>query len=83
MQDRLEQYLRNNLNVQADITHRWAASVAYSKSILPVFTKLRKNLYVIGAYNGTGNIIGSILGRAVADLAVSGESEVYKIFNQG
>ena len=83
VQDRLEHFLRNDLKIQAPITHRWAASVAYNKGILPVFSELGKDLFVIGAYNGTGNIIGSILGRGVADLAVRGESEVYKIFNQG
>ncbi len=81
VQVRLEHYLRNELKVQASISHRWAALVAYNRGVLPVFTELRKNLFVIGAYNGTGNIIGSIIGKGVADLAVTGISEIHKLFN--
>ncbi len=81
VQDRLEHYLRNELKVQAPISHRWAALVTYNRGILPVFTELRKNLFVIGAYNGTGNIIGSIIGKGVADLAVTGSSEIHRLFN--
>jgi glycine/D-amino acid oxidase-like deaminating enzyme len=59
--------------VSAPVTHRWAASVAYTKTGLPVLAEVRPGAWVIGAYSGTGNAIGALCGRAAARLA-SGES---------
>lgn len=76
VQERLERFLRAHLGVQAPVTHRWAASVGYTKGVLPVFEEVRENVWALGGYNGTGNVIGSILGRAAAQLAATGRSEL-------
>ncbi len=77
----LEQFMREKIGVKnAPITHRWAASVSYSNHTLPVLTEVRENLWAIGGYSGTGNVVGAALGRIVADLAVLGSSENAAIF---
>ncbi len=81
IQNLLEQFMREKIGVRrASITHRWAASVSYSNQTLPVLTEVRKNLWAIGGYSGTGNVVGAVLGRTVADLAVHGSSENAAIF---
>ncbi len=68
VQGRLERFLRD-LGVHAPITHRWAAPVGYTKTGLPVLEEVRENLWALGGYSGTGNVIGAILGRLAARLA--------------
>ena len=81
IQSLLEQFMREKIGVrEASITHRWAASVSYSSSTLPVLQEVRENLWAIGAYNGTGNVVGALLGRIVAELAVKGSSENAALF---
>ncbi len=63
---RLESFLRESIGVLAPITHRWAASVSYTTDGKPVLEEVRKGVFVIGGYNGTGNIIGALYGRKVA-----------------
>jgi gamma-glutamylputrescine oxidase len=43
---------------------------------LPIFEEVREGVWALGGYNGTGNVIGSILGRAAAQLLITGSSEV-------
>lgn len=71
IQNRMEQKLRQ-IGVKAPITHRWAASVCYSENGLPIMEQVRPQVWAIGAYSGTGNVVGALLGRAVAREAVSG-----------
>lgn len=70
LQERLERVLRETIGVKQPITHRWAASVGYSNSILPVLAEVRENVWAIGGYNGTGNVLGALYGRIAARLAV-------------
>ncbi len=39
-----------------------------------------KCLSAVGAYSGTGNVMGSLLGRAVATAVIEGRSEVVEAF---
>lgn len=80
VQDRLERYLRQRVGVQAPITHRWAASVGFTSDVLPVFAQVRPRVWAIGGYNGTGNVIGAILGRAAAQIAATGRSDDAELF---
>jgi glycine/D-amino acid oxidase-like deaminating enzyme len=66
VQAHLDRLLREHLGVQAAVTHRWAARVAFTDDGLPVFGALRPGLFVTGAYNGTGNIFGALCGRSLA-----------------
>jgi glycine/D-amino acid oxidase-like deaminating enzyme len=68
--------LRERLGVSAAITHRWAASVGYTQSGLPILEQVRPRVWGIGAYSGTGNVVGALCGRAVAEILVSGSSRV-------
>jgi glycine/D-amino acid oxidase-like deaminating enzyme len=72
VQTRLENFLREELHVCAPVTHRWAATVSYSTTGLPVFEETRAGVIAAGAYSGTGNVIGALCGRAAARL-VTGE----------
>jgi len=56
--------------------HRWAALVSYTSDGLPVAEEVRRGVWATGAYNGTGNVVGALCGRAVAQLAVSGRTEL-------
>lgn len=70
VQGRLERFLRDDLGVLAPITHRWAAPVGYTENGLPVLAEVRPKLWAIGGYSGTGNVVGALLGRLAARLAV-------------
>ena len=66
IQDLLERHVRERLGVSAPVTHRWAASVAYTENELPIFEEARPGVWAIGAYSGTGNVVGAVCGRAAA-----------------
>ncbi|MEY4531599.1 MAG: hypothetical protein RLZZ156_2320 [Deinococcota bacterium] len=80
LQARLEHFLRSDLGVTAEITHRWAASVSYSSQILPVLEQVSTDVWALGGYSGTGNVVGSIFGRITAQLALQGHSKSYNIW---
>ncbi len=76
VQAALERCLRERVKTRAAITHRWAALVSYTADGLPVVEQVRPGVWAAGAYNGTGNVVGALCGRAVAQLAVSGRTEL-------
>jgi gamma-glutamylputrescine oxidase len=81
IQGLLEAFMREKIGVRhTAITHRWAASVSYSSGTLPVLAQVRENVWAIGGYSGTGNVVGALLGRVVAELAVSGDSPDARLF---
>ena len=67
--ERVESYLRDDLGVNAPITHRWAGVVGYSEDLLPYVGEVpgRPRLYVAGGYSGHGNVPGFMCGRDLAD----------------
>jgi len=80
VQSCIEHILRETLGVTQRVTHRWAASVSYCNGILPVLDQVRRGVWAIGGYNGTGNVIGAIYGRMVAQMAVNGSSPLHAQF---
>ena len=76
MQTRLEAFLRGSIGVTAPITHRWAASVSYTADGRPILEQMASGAWAVGAYSGTGNVIGALCGRAAAQLAVTGGSSI-------
>jgi gamma-glutamylputrescine oxidase len=68
--------LLRSLGVRAAVTHRWAASVSYTTSGLPILEQVRPEVWAAGAYSGTGNVVGALSGRAAAELATRGQSEL-------
>ncbi len=84
VQAALEQILRERIGSRAPVERRWAAQVAYrSDSILPVARQIRPNVWAIGAYNGTGNVIGALCGRAAARAAVRGDLTLLRLLDGG
>lgn len=75
VQAMLEGFLREHLKVQAPVTHRWAASVAYTIDGLPVLEEVRDRTWAVGGYCGTGNIVGALSARAAARLACGETSD--------
>jgi gamma-glutamylputrescine oxidase len=72
--DRIVRYLRDDLDVQAEVTHRWTGTVGYGEDRRPVVGPVsgRPGLWVAGGYSGTGNVPGFLAGRHLADM-VAGE----------
>ena len=80
VQDALERRLREGLGVRAPISHRWAASVGYTPDGLPVLAEVRPGVWAIGGYSGTGNVIGSLLGRGLARSLLRGDDGLVRAF---
>lgn len=80
LQTQLEHFLRETLGINADITHRWAASVSYSNQLLPVLQEVSAGVWALGGYSGTGNVVGSIFGRLAAQLALGKKSALESVF---
>jgi glycine/D-amino acid oxidase-like deaminating enzyme len=66
VQGMLEAHLRTRLGVTAAITHRWAGVVGYTPTGLPISEEVRPGVWAVGAYSGTGNVVGAICGRGAA-----------------
>lgn len=79
IQSLLEQHVRDRLGVAAPVTHRWAASVSYTDNELPIFEEVRPGVWAIGAYSGTGNVVGALCGRAVARAAFGERTEALEL----
>jgi gamma-glutamylputrescine oxidase len=76
VQQCIERVLRDTVGVTQQVRHRWAAAVSYSSGILPVMEQVRQGVWAIGGYSGTGNVIGALYGRMVAQIAVTGKSDL-------
>jgi glycine/D-amino acid oxidase-like deaminating enzyme len=76
VQEALERCLRERVGTRAPITHRWAAPVSYSRDGMPVVDEVRPRVWAAGAYSGTGNVVGALCGRAVAELVTRGTSDL-------
>ena len=68
------------LGVHAPITHRWGASVSYTADELPIVREVHPGVWAIGGYSGTGNVVGSLLGRGVAQLIARGDDALLQPF---
>ena len=80
VQEALERRLRDRLGVHAPISHRWAASVGYTTDGLPVISEVRAGVWAVGGYCGTGNVIGSLLGRGIARWLQVGDDALVRPF---
>lgn len=76
VQGHLDDLLRTRLGVSAPVTHRWAATVGFTTSGLPVCQQVRPGVWAVGGYNGTGNVIGAMLARIAVELAHGGSSDL-------
>lgn len=69
-----------NLKVEAEIEYHWSAIVGYTKSELPICEEVKPNVYAVGGYSGTGNVVGAMLARGVVTKIVNDYSIVYNLF---
>lgn len=74
IQGRLEMLLREQIGVSEQITHRWAALASYTHDEIPLLEEVRPGVLVVGAYSGTGNVMGALYGRIAAEVVATGES---------
>ena len=72
VQAALDRCLREEVGTVASVTHRWAAVVGYNETGFPVVEEMERGVWAAGAYCGTGNVIGSLCGRALAEQAIRG-----------
>ena len=72
--DHLARYVRDELGLDTEITHRWVGVVGYSDDGRPYVEEVRgrPGLHVLGGYSGHGNLMGRLAGRAVADRIATG-----------
>lgn len=79
MRDYLVQSLEA-LGATAPIEHHWAAIVSYTESGLPIVKQVQPGVWAVGAYSGTGNVVGALLARSVVDQFIDGQSKVVSDF---
>lgn len=82
VQSLLEAHLRDRLKVHAPITHRWAGAVGYTPDGLPIFAEVRPRVWAIGGYSGTGNVVGALCGRTLAQMVVDGHADDEALFRR-
>jgi glycine/D-amino acid oxidase-like deaminating enzyme len=72
VQAALDHLLRDRLGVRrARVTARWAAPAGFRQNgVLPVCRAVADNVWAVGGYSGTGNVVGALYGRAAARLAL-------------
>ena len=73
---RIERFLRDDLGVEAPVTHRWVGMVGYSRDERAFVGAVpqQDGVFVAGGYNGTGNLNGFTAGRIVSELLATGSS---------
>ena len=82
VQAAIERLMRETLGVTERVTHRWAAIVLYSNGGLPTVRELRPSVWAVGAYSGTGNVIGALCGRGVGQAVAGAGSQIIDLFAQ-
>ena len=83
--ERLERHLREELGVSAPVTHRWVGLVGYGPDERPLAGAVpgEDGLYVLGGYNGSGNLNGFVAGRIVAELIARGDAPDADLYDTG
>jgi len=74
VQEHLAWILHQGLGSPATITHRWAATSGFTDNRLPTLARLGPHTIAVGGYNGYGDLLGPMLGRAAADMTMGRQS---------
>jgi glycine/D-amino acid oxidase-like deaminating enzyme len=82
IQAHLDHFAKTIIGATAPVIHRWAASVSYTTTGLPVLAQVRPGVWAIGGYNGTGNLLGALAGRSAARAACGEASEFASLLAQ-
>lgn len=68
------------IGVTAPVEHHWAAIVSYTESGLPIVKQVQPSVWAVGAYCGTGNVVGALLARSVVDQCIDDQNQVVSDF---
>lgn len=79
MRDYLARKLKD-IGVTAPVEHHWAAIVSYTASGLPIVREVQPGVWAVGAYCGTGNVVGALLARSAVDQCINGQNQVIADF---
>jgi glycine/D-amino acid oxidase-like deaminating enzyme len=79
VQQALERFVREQLGVDAPVTHRWAASVGYTDDHLPFAAEVRPGVYACGGYSGTGNLVGALCARQLAHRCLGSDADFWPL----
>ncbi len=79
VQDYLTEVLRKTLRSPVAVTHRWAGTVSYARR--PVF-RLEPGCAFVGAYSGTGNVLGSLMAEAAVSCLAGAPSETAHLLRE-
>ncbi|NBO25487.1 MAG: FAD-binding oxidoreductase [Actinobacteria bacterium] len=79
IRDYLERKLES-IGVTAPVEHHWAAIVSYTDSGLPIVKEVQPGVWAVGAYCGTGNVVGALLARSIVDQYIDGHSQAISDF---
>ena len=77
IQDGLEDYLQNQLNIRYKVIHRWSGTMGFTEHELPILTKAKTSpieTFVIGGFSGHGMGLGFRSSQEMAEL-VCGQKE--------
>jgi gamma-glutamylputrescine oxidase len=75
--ERIGRYLRQELGVEAPVTHRWTGTVGYSEDRRPFVGAApgRPGLWAAGGYSGTGNVPGFLAGEELGDMVAGATAD--------
>jgi glycine/D-amino acid oxidase-like deaminating enzyme len=83
VQHDIEHTLRTVVGSHAPVTHRWGASVAYHiTDVRPLVREIMPRVWACGAYNGTGNVVGTIVNRLVTEVIVHGHAPALAVWQE-
>lgn len=57
-----------------DAKMSWSSAVGYTTSGLPIVREIRPGVWACGAYNGHGNLLSFVCGKAIVDRILNGQS---------
>ena len=65
VQSHMERVLREQIGVHTPIARRWSGRIGYTADGMPICEEVADGVIAMGAYCGTGNVIGRMMGREV------------------
>ena len=68
--DKIQNHLKyklESINVYEPIENSWAGIVGYTVDGMPVVHEVYKDVWAVGGYNGTGNLIGPVMTKNIVN----------------
>jgi glycine/D-amino acid oxidase-like deaminating enzyme len=79
IQEGLEDYLKQQLNLNYKVIHRWSGIMGFTEHELPMITKIEAPMetYMIGGFSGHGMGLGFRSGQEMAELVTGTKNESF------